>query len=153
MARFDVTFTLDDEDRILIAEEVANRIRGEILALVCQARGAPGIRVLSPAEVAKILGKSTRHLVRMEATGSAPRRRRISRRRVGYYAHEIDGTPHYEVIVRDERTLTIEDLVAKLGVNKKTIARMVEEKELPEPADNRWLEREIDDWLLKRPQV
>lgn len=149
-----ITLTLDDEDRIVIAEEVASRIREEILALVEQARGGPGIRVLSPEEVAEMLGKSTRHLVRMEATGTAPRRRRISRRRVGYLAHEVDGTPVSQVLVRDGRRLTLDELAVKLGVNRKTIARMAEECDLPTPdGENRWLEREIDDWLLRRPQV
>lgn len=152
MTHFDLTVRLDDEDLMLLAEAVASRIREDILAFVSPARSAPGIRVLSRDQVAKMLRKSTRQLVRMEVEGRAPRRRRISRRRVGYFAHEVDGTPVNKVIVQDERRLTLDELSVKVGLNKKTIARMA--RELPEPdSDNRWLERDIDDWLLGRPQV
>lgn len=112
----------------------------------------PGVRVRSVSDVARSLGKTTRQLRGLESKGILARRRRISGRRVGYLAHEVDGLAAEAVRVRDLRRLSLEDLAEKLGLHPKTVLRMTED--LPPRIDGlHWDERDIDDWLLSRPQV
>lgn len=118
------------------------------------ASAAPGIHVLSAPEVARVLGKSERHLLRLEHNGEIPCRRRISRRRTGYLAHELQGLGADRVMARDpRRTLSRKQVAEKLGMNEKTVWRMVRCSEMPAPVAGRWLEREIDAWLLERPRI
>ena len=155
----DSTVSLNELDRIVIAEEVArqileslpNLLQGKAPRMALQEGTAPGIQVLSPGQVADQMEVSKRHLQRLESAGELPRRRRISDRRVGYFAHEVDGVPAEEVVVRDMRTIDRERLAEKLSLAGKTIERMA--ARLPRPSEDGgvWFERDIDAWLLKLP--
>ena len=157
----DFTVSLNEHDRIVIAEEVARQIlrslpdllRGQEPRLALLGSETPGIQVLSPEQVADLLEMSVRNLRRMEAMGELPRRRRLSSRRVGYFVHEVEGVPVEAVAVRDQRTIDRESLAEKLSLATKTIERLTAAHRLPQPAEESglWLEREIDSWLLKLP--
>lgn len=111
-----------------------------------------GVRVLTIEEVARLLSRSVRQLYRLERSGKLPRRRLISRRRIGYLAHEIEGVPADAVTVLDRRIIRREALAIKLSVHKVTVDQLVKSKALPPPNERgEWLEREIDLWILSRP--
>lgn len=113
-----------------------------------------GVRVLKVSEVARSLDKTRKELKGLESRGKLPRRRRLSGRRVGYLAHEVDGLSADAVQVRDDRTVTPKQLAHKLGLGSRTIDRMAGNGDLPPRVDgHRWHERDIDEWLLGRPQV
>ena len=158
----DFTVSLNEHDRIVIADEVARQILESLPNLLqgqaprrmaLRGGNTPGIQVLSPEQVADHLDVSKRHLQRLESAGELPRRRRISTRRVGYFAHEVDGVPVEAVVVRDMRTIDRERLAEKLALAGKTIERMAAKRKLPRPSEDPglWLERDIDAWLLKLP--
>lgn len=145
-------------DESAFAEAVAERVVARIIDIrpffLEQAKltdtVGEGVRVVSVAELAKALRKDARLLKGLETAGELPRRRRITGRRVGYLAHEVDGVPAESVKVRDHRKLNLENLARKLGVHRKTVARM--KSELPPTIDGgHWYERDIDEWLLSRP--
>ena len=150
----DESIRLNEHEREAIADKVPRK-PWKMYQHVSPEAGSPasGIRVLSLSEAAEAVGKSKRHLARLEHVGDMPRRRRISRRRTGYFLHELQGLSADAVVVRDPRTLGREELAEKLGMNEKTVTRMVQEGEMPPPDHGRWFERDIDAWLLERPQV
>jgi len=113
-----------------------------------------GLQVITVAELARQRGKSIRQIYRMEREGRLPRRVQVSRRRVGYLLHEIEGIPVEAVLVTDRRTLSREELAAKLSVHTMTVLQLVESQELPPPAAaGEWRESDIDQWLLSRPRA
>lgn len=141
----------------LVAEELTPRLLAELRPLVEPTRQTSligqGIRVLSVADVVSSTKKSEKLLRRLEASNEFPRRRQISARRVGYLAHEVEGLAAEAVQVQDRRKLRQDELVSKLGLHKKTVARMIEMGELPPPENGTWFERDIDEWILTRPQI
>ena len=156
------TLRLDPRDRAKLVDDVTTIIVGhlriELRSIADELRqsahndNCPGIRVLSPAQAAERRGVSVRHLYRLEAEGRVPRRRRISRRRMGFLSHELDGLPSEALTVRDGRKLSRRDFAEKLGVNERTLIRMLKAREAPAAdEDGRWYERDIDAWLLSRP--
>ena len=112
-----------------------------------------GIHVLNVSEVAQLLGMSERHLFRLERTSELPCRRRLSRRRTGYLVHELVGLGPECVVVQDTRMLSREQVAEKLGMNVRTVLRMVKQGTMPPAMRGRWLERDIDTWLLQRPRA
>ena len=156
-----LTVRLNEHDQRRLGDYVADKVLGRIIErfqpvldqVQADAKIGQGIRVLSTADVRQRLGKSQKQIDRLERSGRFPRRRLISSRRVGYYAHEIEGLPEEAVLAHHCRTLTREELSAKLGLGRSTLARMTCNGELPPKVDGRWNEREIDEWLVSRPQV
>jgi len=155
-----VTHRLHRHDLAAIAAEVEKAVtrafEASLLHLPRQAANdnqiGQGIRVVTATELAQRLGKSARQLYRMERAGKLPRRRLLSRRRIGYLEHELENIPAEAVTVLDRRTLTRTELAAKLSVHKMTLAQLLESQDLPQPDDRGvWQEREIDQWLLNRP--
>lgn len=154
-----VTVRLDERDRSALAGELADRLV-ELIRPIFFGRElggdllGSGIRVLSVSEAARLLGMTQGQLRRREKQGGLPKRRKISERRVVYYWHEIQGIPANLVRVRDYRQLRQDEVAKKIGVGRATIERMAKNGGLPPKFDDRhWYERDIDDWLLRRPQV
>jgi len=99
-----LTLRLDRRDRDKLVEEVRAVVIGdlrielrsifdELKSLSPLNDNGPGIRVLSPAQAARGRGVSERHLYRLEAEGKVPRRRRISKRRMGYLSLALVAGP------------------------------------------------------------
>ena len=95
---------------------------------------APGIRVLNRSQVAAICGMSRWQLQRLERSGRWPRRRR---------GGDGAGSAH-------ARPPGARRQARRHG---RTVTRWVRDAVLPPPRNGRWLEREVDAWLLKRPRV
>lgn len=156
-----VTVRLNEHDRRRLCNEVADTVLSRFLErfrpvldqVEADAKVGKGIRVLSSADVREQLGASQYQLDRLERSGQFPRRRQISSRRVGYFSHEIDGLPAEAVLAHPRRSLTLEELSAKIGLDRSTVSRMTKKRELPSKVDGKWIEREIDEWLLSRPRV
>ena len=151
-SRLNASFHLSASQRAAIAVKLARKLR-EIHEASAPSPRVPGIHVLSFSEVAEIIGKSQRQLARLEVMGFVPRRRRISKRRTAFLMHELEGRRPDSVMVCDRRTLGPEQLAVKLGVDKRTVMRMVRRRILPAPTQRRWFERDIDAWLLGCPKV
>ena len=150
-----IIINLDEDDVIRISLRVAEQIRREIRPMLERAlpdQDGPGVEVLSPADAAHRLGVSERHLRRQEAEGKIPRRRRISPGRVVYLLHEIEGRPAAGVVASSRRVLNRTQLAEKLGVNPRTLSRILDRLPPPNPEGD-WYEREIDQWLICAPVV
>ena len=154
-----LTVRLHDQDRSRIVTEIIEGVATRILDELKPHLGtggdrvetAPGIQVLTKEEVADRMGVSPRHLPRLEAMAELPRRRQITKRRVGYLLHEIERAPAELLPETHDRRLSLEQLAQKLGVHPKTVARM--EDLPPREQDGEWSERKIDGWLLTRPHA
>jgi len=74
---------------------------------------------------------------------------------MGYLSHELDGLPFEAVAVRDGRKLSRKGFAEKLGVNERTLVRMLKAGEAPaaETEHGQWQERTVDAWLLSRPHA
>ena len=151
-ASFRWSFRLSASQREALAAKLAWKLR-TIYEPSAPVPSVPGIHVLSSSEVAEILGMSRRHLTRLEMMDVVPRRRRISRRRTVFLIHDLEGRSAASVMVRDRRTLGVQQVARKLGVGKRTLWRMVRHRAFPAPTHGRWFERDVDAWLLECPTV
>ena len=148
-----IIFSLDDEDLKRISERVIDAIKKQLHPVLKQIQphhDGPGVEILDPPAAAELLDYSRRHLRRLENSGKIPRRRRISPGRVGYLRHELEGKPAAEVLTRSRRVLNRAALAEKLGLNPRTLGRILDQ--LPPPnAEGEWYERDIDEWILRTP--
>ena len=147
-----ITISLEDGDLDRIAHKVLSKLQPMLERITPGRDEAPGVEVLSRAEAARVCGVSQRQLIRLETRGESPRARRISPGRIGYLRHELEGQPAAAVIAGSRRVLNRSSLAQKLGLNARTLARILDQLP-PANAEGEWYEREIDEWLLKTPQA